>query len=1107
MLFSRGRKLNRDSSAKSNRHHAGATAATATIARACMEVLEERQLLANPVVDPINDRSVPGGKSLIVPITASDEDGDRLTYTVTSSNKDIKVRMHESTTWVKIHLKSTGTFGNVEGDMVFQLFGDFAPETVRSFVNLVKTDFYDGLKMHRLANLGSTDKTAWILQGGDKAGTGSGPSAFTLDDEYHRNGIFTGKGQLAMAKSSDDTSGTQFFITDRPTRHLDYDHTIFGQMVRGFDLLDDIIDKVAADTQGTPRQAINITSAEVVRNKTDGVLIIEAGKDETGRIRVEASDGTNTDTQVFNVRSFADTSNAEPYILRPVVDRVAPNGEYFDVSMKFFDLEGENAIFNAQSASLFGSNATFAKVQEDVFRIVPNRGYSGPLAFDFWVYRPGAGVDTTKAGALDSQRVVFMVGEDEITDVEGRQFNGRVGDDSDRLVATFRDTNPDGAVGDFTAQINWGDGTVSAGKIARDDDGTFRVTGSHKYAVAGEFKLVVKIESNLNASASGARKGILKKLVTNAVVGDAVLTPEKKIITGTTDTVFSNTTVGTFADPDTRDTTTDFLVTIDWGDGDIDKSSQTGAGVSIISAGFGTNKFHVRGGHQYAEPGTYPIKITVEDLTGGATTTINSEAFIGRPAFKIGTGMTGGTIAEGGTDNYKRENVTFEDDESGHTYTAKVNWGEGKVDDFVNLPLDGMTFDLVHSYEDSGTYEVVVIITDDEGNTASHRVTVTVSDVPPALDEDLVKGPTSAVRGEPIKITFGGATDVSEDDEDGLFRYEIDWGDGTTKQILTDKDSDDRLTSATHIYTKLPTSPATSFTIKIRVMDEDMTSSLATNEETLPAITVKAAELRVDPDDPAKSNLYVGGFDNTSATADDETILVTPHADGTPGKVVVNIDNKDTANDFTTNNEFTIPAGGRIIVFGGGLGGKQGDLNGNDTIRIHGDITNDVELYGGSGNDNLVARGGDDVLSGGNGNDTLFGGAGRDVMFGGAGTDTLISGDGDDLVFAGIPGFGTSFANIVTYDVNPTALRRISDEWSRTDLGYADRIDHITGATDGGFNGDFRLRDKNTTEDNNRDVLRGDDGRDVFFYGKPTTVANQDVLKDRQKNERRILLT
>ena len=773
--------------------------------------------------------------------------------------------------------------------------------------------------------------------------------------------------------------------------------------------------------------------------------------------------------------------------------------------MKFFDLEGEGAVFNAQSASLLGSNARFALVQDDVFRIVPNRGYSGPLAFDFWVYRSGA--DSTKAGALDSQRVVFMVGEDEITDVEGRQFNGRVGDDSDRLVATFRDTNPDGATGDFTAQVNWGDGTVSAGKIARDDDGTFRVTGSHKYAVAGEFKLVVKIESNLNASASGARKGILRKLVTRAVVADAVLTPEKKILTGTTDTVFSNTIVGTFADPDTRDVASDFLVRIDWGDGDIDKSSQTGAGVSVISAGTGTNKFHVRGGHQYAEPGTYPITITVEDLTGGATTTINSEAFIGRPGFKIGTGMTGGTIPEGGTDNYKRENVTFEDDEDGHTYTAKVNWGEGTVDDFVDLPLDGETFDLIHTYEDSGTYEVVVIITDDEGTTASHRVTVTVDHVPPALDGDLVKGPTSAVRGEPIKITFGGATDVSEDDEDGLFRYEIDWGDGTTKEILTDKDVDDRLTSATHIYTKLPTSPATTFTIKIRVLDEDMTSSLATNERTLPAITVKAAELRVDPDDSSISHLYVGGFDNTSATTDDEMIRISPHSDGTAGKVVVNIDNKDTANDFNTNNEFTIPAGGRIIVFGGGNGGKQGDLNGNDTIRIEGGITNDVELYGGNGNDKLVSRGGNDVLSGGNGSDTLFGGAGRDVMFGGSGTDTLIGGDGDDLLFAGIPGSGTTFANIVSYDVNPTALRRISDEWNRTDLGYADRIDHITGATEGGLNGDFRLRDKNTTEDNVRDVLRGDEGREVFFYGKPTNVDNQDVLKDRQKNERRILLT
>src|SRR5688500_11956425 len=149
MLFFRGVTLKRDATIQ--RRHADAPAAstfaaTKRIARACMEVLEERQLLANPVLDPIPDQRVPGGKSLIVPLTATDEDGDRLTYTVSSDNDDIDVRMSKSTTWVRLNVTSTGSGTdpiNINGDMVFQLFGDFAPETVRSFVNLVKAEFYN----------------------------------------------------------------------------------------------------------------------------------------------------------------------------------------------------------------------------------------------------------------------------------------------------------------------------------------------------------------------------------------------------------------------------------------------------------------------------------------------------------------------------------------------------------------------------------------------------------------------------------------------------------------------------------------------------------------------------------------------------------------------------------------------------------------------------------------------------------------------------------------------------------------------------------------------------------------------------------------------------
>jgi hypothetical protein len=139
---------------------------------------------------------------------------------------------------------------------------------------------------------------------------------------------------------------------------------------------------------------------------------------------------------------------------------------------------------------------------------------------------------------------------------------------------------------------------------------------------------------------------------------------------------------------------------------------------------------------------------------------------------------------------------------------------------------------------------------------------------------------------------------------------------------------------------------------------------------------------------------------------------------------------------------------------------------------------------------------------GGLGDDDLYGRGGRDILIGGSGNtastsrDLLSGGDGEDMLFGGF----------TTYDNRPDVLRLIAAEWGRSDLGYADRLDHITGATTGGLNGNFRMRPRVTSDDFRRDILRGEEGRDVFFYTPPTTPTATaiDQLPDREKNERQI---
>jgi cyclophilin family peptidyl-prolyl cis-trans isomerase len=1105
MSFFRGRTLKRrhhDSSINQKHQHAMATAG---IARACMEVLEERRLLANPVIDPIDDVRVPGGKTLIVPVTAADEDGDRLKYTVTSSNKNIKARLSNSSTWVKISFNvAAGSDATTQpafsGDMVFQLFGKVAPNTVRSFANLVRAEFYNGLKMHRLANLGTDTDTAWILQGGDPAGTGSGSSPFRIDDEFDPDAIFSGNGQLAMANSGPDTNGTQFFITQSPTRHLDFDHTIFGQLVRGFNFLDQMI-AVGINSSGALNRQITIGRAEVIKNKTDAVVIIEAPRGATGTVRVRATDGKNTDAQAFEVRGRADAANTEPFILRPAVDRVVKGGaEYFDVKLQAFDFEGDASLFGMNISGF--PNATFRQVKSDLLRVVPNAGYRGPILFDVWVNRGGGSAEQSQA--VDSQRVAFMVGEHPITDVERATFNGRVGVDRGGVVATFRDTNRNGQAGDFTATINWGDGTTpTPGTITRDDDGLFRIRGNHTYAVAGRYKTLISIESNLNATGS-VRKGVLKRVVGKSAVADGAITGEEKVLVGKVNENLGGggIVVATFSDADTRDVKEDFIATIDWGDGVIHRSTDLEDQVLITGQ---SGQFSVAGTHKYADAGTYPITVTLEDRASGESATVTSEAFIARAGFTIGD-ITAPSVIE--NTEFTLTDKSFADDEDGHTYTGKVNWGEGDAEDFEDLAIDSAakTFDLAHTYKNSDVYEITVILTDENGSTTSERFNLTVTNKPPTFTS--VIAPATAVRGEPITLKLNGVSDVSEADQAGIFHYEIDWGDGN-KQTLQDTSATDRLTSVTHVYMKKVATASQAFTISVRVREASESFVDASRVQT--PITVNIAELRDDPTDSAVKHLYVGGYNQTStATAPNvETIRVVP-VEGEPGKVRVIIDDGDDSsatNDFT--GTFDLGPSGRIVIFDG-AGGTTGNVTagdsdglGNDLIKIDPGLNNNVEIYASAGNDTLIASGGDDILSGGLGDDTLKGGGGRDILLGGSANttqtsrDLLVGGDGEDILVGGT----------TMYDRNPKAMRRIGDEWNRTDLTYAERIDHITGATTGGLNGSARLRQGIITFDDVRqDVLRGKGGRDLFFYSRPTspTATGIDILPDREKNERLI---
>ena len=137
------------------------------------------------------------------------------------------------------------TFKTSAGDLLVKLFPDKAPKTVENFLGLVegtkewtdpvsnqkvKRPLYDGTVFHRVI-------PDFMIQGGDPLGTGYGGPGFRFADEIGPDNKFDRPGLLAMANAGPNTNGSQFFITEAPTPHLNRGHTIFGEVVKGYELV------------------------------------------------------------------------------------------------------------------------------------------------------------------------------------------------------------------------------------------------------------------------------------------------------------------------------------------------------------------------------------------------------------------------------------------------------------------------------------------------------------------------------------------------------------------------------------------------------------------------------------------------------------------------------------------------------------------------------------------------------------------------------------------------------------------------------------------------------------------------------------------------------
>lgn len=151
--------------------------------------------------------------------------------------------------------KYQATFKTNKGDIVVDLFASQAPTTVNNFVFLANEGFYNDTIFHRVI-------ADFMAQGGDPTGTGRGGPGYSFRDEFCPQLRHDKPGVLSMANAGPNTNGSQFFLTHVPTPWLDNKHTVFGQVVKGLDVLLSIPERNPS-LLGSP--AVKLHSVEITQ--------------------------------------------------------------------------------------------------------------------------------------------------------------------------------------------------------------------------------------------------------------------------------------------------------------------------------------------------------------------------------------------------------------------------------------------------------------------------------------------------------------------------------------------------------------------------------------------------------------------------------------------------------------------------------------------------------------------------------------------------------------------------------------------------------------------------------------------------------------------------
>ncbi len=355
-----------------------------------------------------------------------------------------------------------------------------------------------------------------------------------------------------------------------------------------------------------------------------------------------------------------------------------------------------------------------------------------------------------------------------------------------------------------------------------------------------------------------------------------------------------------------------------------------------------------------------------------------------------------------------------------------------------------------HAYADNGIYSATLTVTSTSGLSATDTVSVAVDNVAPHA-VTAVPERTELVVGESLFVGVAGF-DMSPVDMASQMHYHTNWGDGWASLSVRASSGDE----IEHVFEQ----PGT-YTVTVSVSDKDGGES----SETTFQVTVHESMIRGD-------TVLFGG------TTGNDQIEVRQ----------VGSDSVRFVRDGEIRAEYQLPdpTNSTVVVYGD---------DGDDNITLYGPEVDPqgtgfvlaAYLFGGHGNDVLDAQTATyhTFLSGGHGDDTLLGGSGRDLIVGDDDIDVLRGGAGEDIMI----GARTRFT---WYYIDLDAVFHWSAEWIRTDVSYAERIDHLLGTAPGGANGPYFLDDWNFWSDWEVDQIFGEEGQDWLLPSQAGEIQDEE---------------